>query len=144
MHIMYQSCMYRIMYREVSPGIHDLCYFPQVRNAHRLHIVHNDIYREKTVVTTADVRSLLVCDYDLNHQRTVEFYGGKKFNRPCGLVLGPNDEIVVSDRGSHQLIVFDSDLKFCHVIGHRGSGNGKFNWPSGLYIDADGFIYICC
>ena len=128
--------------REVSPGIYDLCYFPQVRNAHRLDIVHNDIYREKTVVTTADVRSLLVCDYDLNHQRTVEAYGGKRFNKPCGLALGPNDEIVVSDRGSHQLIVFDSDLKFSHVIGHKGSGNGEFSWPSGLYIDADGYIYV--
>ena len=129
--------------REVAPGIYDLCYFPEVRNAHRLDIVHNDIYQEKTVVTTADVRSLLiVCPYDSGNQRKVDTYGGKRFNRPCGLALGPNDEIVVSDRGNNQLIVFDSNLEFLHVIGHRGSGNGEFNWPGGLCIDADGFIYV--
>lgn len=128
--------------REVSPGIYDLCYFPQVRNAHKLDVIHNDIYQEKTIVVTADVPSLLVCDYDMNRQRTIETYGGKRFNRPSGLALGPNDEVVVSDRGSHQLIVFDANQNFLHIIGHKGSGNGEFSWPSGLCVDAAGFVYV--
>lgn len=132
----------RTTVREVSPGIYDLCYFPQVRKAHKLDVIHNDIYQEKTIVTSADVRSLLVCNYDLNHQRTVEGFAGKRFSRPCGLALGPNDEIVISDRGIHQLVVFNSDLEFSHVIGHKGSGNGEFNWPTGIYVDAAGFIYV--
>jgi len=129
--------------REISPGIYDLCYFPQVRNAHKLDISYNDIYQEKIKVATADVPSLLVCDYNMNRQRVIETYGaGKKFNRPCGLALGPNDEIVISDRGSHQLIVFNSDQQFTHVIGKKGSGNGEFDWPSGICIDVAGSIYI--
>lgn len=123
--------------QEVSPGIYDLCYFPQVRNKHKLNVYHN-IHQEKTVVVTADMPSLLVCDYNLNHQRVIDTYGGKKFSRPCGLALGPNDEIVISDRDKNQLIVFDSNQQFCRVIGQRGD----FNWPSGICVDAAGFIYV--
>ena len=75
----------------------------------------------------------------MNQQRTIDTYTGKRFNRPNGLILGPNDDIIISDRGTHQLIVFGSDLEFRHVIGHKGSGNGEFSWPNGLYIDKAGF-----
>ena len=128
--------------REVSPGIYDLCYFPRVRIAHRLDVNHNNIYQEKTVIVNTDVRSLQVCNLDMNRQRTIDTFAGKRFSRPCGLALGPNDEIVISDRSLHQLIVFGSDLQFHQVIGHKGSGNGEFSWPHGLYIDEAGFIYV--
>ena len=128
--------------REVSPGIYDLCYFPKVRIAHRLDVNHNNIYQEKTVIVSTDVRSLQVCNLDMNRQRTIDTFAGKRFSRPCGLALGPNDEIVISDRSLHQLIVFGSDLQFHQVIGHKGSGNGEFSWPCGLYIDEAGFMYV--
>ena len=109
---------------------------------HQSFTLYGNIYQEKIVIVSTDVQSLQLCNLDMNRQRTIDTFAGKRFSRPCGLALGPNDEIVISDRSLHQLIVFGSDLQFHQVIGHKGSGNGEFSWPHGLYIDEAGFIYV--
>ena len=52
----------------------------------------------------------------------IDGYGKEKeqFKYPYLLVNGPNNELIVSDRDSHQLIVFDESLQFLHTIGGRG------------------------
>lgn len=127
------------MVTEATPGVYNISYYPKVRYAHKLRIYHRN-----SLVAQVDVPLLAVCDYTLTEQRMIETYGSdnRKFNRPCGLALGPNKEIVVSDRGLHQLIIFDANLEFCHVIGYRAHGNVAFNWPSGIVVDGMGCIYV--
>ena len=123
---------------ETAPGAYDINYFPKVRYAHKL-----EIYHKNCLVAHADVKSLVVCDYSMTEQKVIEtFDHNKRFNRPSGLALGPHEEIVVSDRGLHQLIVFDAKLQFRCEIGCKGHGNGEFNWPSGIVVDSTGYIYI--
>ena len=124
---------------EANSGIYDITYYPKVRFAHKLEIYHNN-----SLVANVNVPLLAVCDFTMTEQKLVETYGPdkRKFSRPCGLALGQNEEIVVSDRGLHQLIVFDANQQFRHVIGHKGHGNGEFDWPSGIVVDKMGFIYV--
>ena len=126
---------------EANPGIYNISYYPKVRFAHKLEIYHNS-----TLVANVNVQLLAVCGFTMTEhvQKLVETYGPDKrrFNRPCGLALGKKEEIVVSDRGLHQLVVFDANQQFCHVIGRKGHGNGEFDWPSGIVVDKMGCIYV--
>ena len=57
-------------------------------------------------------------------------YGGKKFNYPRGVAIGPNDEIVIVDK---EVIIFDKDLKLIRTFG-QGSGDSKLNYPDGVAV----------
>jgi len=128
----------RVLVDEANPGVYDISYYPKGRFAHKLEIYHNNSF-----VANANVPLLAVCDFTMSEQKVVETYGNmRKFNRPCGLALGPNEEIVVCDRGLNQLIVFDANLQFRRVIGSKGRGNGEFDWPSSIAIDKVGCIYV--
>ena len=77
----------------------------------------------------------------------IDGYGkeNKQFKYPYLLVNGPNNELIVSDRDSHQLIVLDDSLQFLHTFGGRGKEleNGIFYNPSGLAVDKTGsFLYV--
>ena len=50
----------------------------------------------------------------------VTHYGEKKFNLPNSVTIGPNDEVVVLDRGIDKVIIFDKDLR---LIGTFGQGS---------------------
>ena len=60
----------------------------------------------------------------------VTHYGGKKFNYPRGVAIGPNDEVVVVD--NKEVIIFDKDLKLIRTFGH--SGDSKLNYPGGIAV----------
>ena len=58
---------------------------------------------------------------------------GKKFNCPHGVAIGPNDEVIIVDRGNKEVIIFDKDLKLIRIFG-QGSENGKLNYPLGVAV----------
>ena len=60
-------------------------------------------------------------------------YGGKKFDKLHGVAVGPNDEVVVVDKGNREVIIFDKDLKLIRTFG-QGSGDSKLNSPEGVTI----------
>lgn len=124
---------------EVTPGVYDISYYPKIRYAHKLNICH-----ENNLVACVNVPLLAVCDHTMSEQRLINSYGSdnRRFNRPCGLALGPNEEIVISDRGLHRLIVFDPNQQARCVIGYKGHGNGEFNCPSGIAVDSKGCVYV--
>ena len=78
----------------------------------------------------------------------IDGYGkeNEQFKYPYHLVNGPNNELIVSDRDSHQLIVFNYNLQFLYAFGGRGKevvGNGTFYNPTGLAVDKIGnFLYV--
>ena len=82
---------------------------------------------------------------DLEDIKIIDGYGEEQFKYPYLLANGPNNELIVSDRDSHQLIVFDNNLQFLHTFGGRGKDleNGTFYNPTGLAVDKIGsFLYV--
>ena len=63
----------------------------------------------------------------------VTHYGGKKFNNPRDVAIGPNDEVVIVDRVNKEVIIFDKDLKLIRTFG-QGSGDSKLNYPAGVAV----------
>ena len=61
-------------------------------------------------------------------------------NAPVVCVAG--QYVYVTDYGKHCVPVF---TKGEHVttFGQKGSGDGDFNGPCGVYVDEDGFVYVC-
>ena len=63
----------------------------------------------------------------------VTHYGGKKFNSPRDVAIGPNDEVVILDDTNEEVIIFDKDLKLIRTFG-QGSGDSKLNDPVGVAV----------
>ena len=63
----------------------------------------------------------------------VTHYGEKRFNSPNSVTIGPNDEVVVLDRGIDEVIIFDKDLRLIGTFG-QGSGDNKLNDPLGVAV----------
>ena len=63
----------------------------------------------------------------------VTHYGGKKFNSPRGVAIGPNDEVVIVDDNNKEVIMFDKDLKLIRTFG-QGSGDSKLNYSAGVAV----------
>ena len=73
--------------------------------------------------------------------RTVGQLGKRnaEFNFPNGLRVSKNDELYVCDSSNNRVQVFDLDLNFKRSFGKKGTGRGKFNFPS---FDSYRNIYI--
>ena len=66
-----------------------------------------------------------------------------EFKYPYQLANGPKDELIVTDRECHQLIIFDANLQPLSVFGKRGPGEGTFYNPTGLAVDTVGsYLYV--
>ena len=63
----------------------------------------------------------------------VTHYGGKEFNYPHDVAIGPIDEVVIVDRDNKEVIIFDKDLKLIRTFG-QGSGDSKLNYPVGVAV----------
>jgi DNA-binding beta-propeller fold protein YncE len=64
------------------------------------------------------------------------------FKRPTGLARDPErGHIYVADTHAHDIKVFDDDGVLLRVLGHRGEGDGEFNFPTHLYF-ARGELYV--
>ena len=63
----------------------------------------------------------------------VTHYGGKNFNLPQDVAIGPNDEVFIVDRFHKEVIIFDKDLKLIRTFG-QGSGDSKLNYPVGVAV----------
>lgn len=57
-----------------------------------------------------------------------------QFSDPDGIAVDEKGMIYVGDSGNARIQVFDRKLEFIRTIGSRGTGNGQFNWISGLCI----------
>ena len=70
----------------------------------------------------------------------------KQFIYPYQLANGPNNELFVSDRENHQIIIFDDKLEYLRAFGRRGPQKSKkvtFYNPTGLAVDtASSILYV--
>lgn len=63
--------------------------------------------------------------------------------RVAGIAVNPkNDQIYAVDTAAHKVVVFDISGNKVTEIGHRGGGDGEFNFPTHISIDNEGRIFI--
>ena len=65
------------------------------------------------------------------------------FDSPRDICVGKDNSLYVVDEGHAQIVKFDADGNVLAVWGERGSGNGQFNPPTSLAVDApNNRVYI--
>ena len=62
--------------------------------------------------------------------------------KPVGMTVHPDGRIFVADTHYHRVMVFDRDGKTLGSFGHEGMGDGEFQLPTDVAVDAEGFIYV--
>ncbi|XP_065919573.1 E3 ubiquitin-protein ligase TRIM71-like [Dysidea avara] len=74
----------------------------------------------------------------------IDKYGpaNNALGHPLLLAKGPNNELIVRDNSTNQLVVFDKNFQYSHVIGGEGSGNEKFMYITGIAVNKKGDLYI--
>lgn len=109
---------------EEPRGQYKISYSPQRKGDHSL-----SIYWKGIKVSHKEIEVLLnMHEYDILKQevKIIDKYGptSKQVELPYLLAKGPDNELIVCDNSTNQLVVFDKYLQFSHVIGGTGRGNG--------------------
>ncbi len=72
--------------------------------------------------------------------------GQGELNGPSDVIVAPNGDIFVADghgeKTNDRIVKYSKDGKFIKAWGHQGSGQGEFNVPHGLAMDAAGRLYV--
>jgi DNA-binding beta-propeller fold protein YncE len=65
------------------------------------------------------------------------------FNRPTDVAVAPSGEFYVSDGyGNSRVVKFSKEGKFLKQWGKKGAGEGEFNLPHAICLDARGRVYV--
>ena len=137
-----ENFLQSIQIKEQPNGQYFMWYSPKRRENHLL-----QIYWKGHLVNNEDIKMLMtIRDYNSVGQavKTIEKYGpnGTQLGEPNLLAKGPNNELIVCDHSTKQLVVFDKQLQYSHIIGGAGRGNGKFQRVTGMAVDRKGFLYV--
>ena len=62
--------------------------------------------------------------------------------KPVGLCVHPDGRLFIADTHYHRVLITDRDGKTLGSFGSEGRGDGQFQLPTDVAIDADGFIYV--
>ena len=65
-----------------------------------------------------------------------------ELQRPTGVAVMQNGNIIVADRDNHRIQIFSSDGRFLSKFGSKGDGEGQLNDPHGLALTPDGNICV--
>jgi len=127
---------------EESRGHYHIRYNPKRKENHLL-----SVFWRGLTLNHEDIKVLVnVRDYATIKQevKIIDKYGptNKKLTSPYLLAKGPNNELIVRDDSTNQLVVFDEHLQYSHVIGGTGKGNRNFQNISGIAVDKKGYLYV--
>lgn len=63
--------------------------------------------------------------------------------QPTGIAYSPvKKEVWVVETKAHRITVLNENGELIKRIGHRGNAPGEFNYPTHIWIDTQGFVYI--
>ena len=80
--------------------------------------------------------------YDFS-KKQLGYFTGKALERPTGIAFNADNwQIYVADTLTHQIVVFGLDGEERFRIGKRGSAPGEFNFPTDLWVDAEGRLLV--
>ncbi len=66
-----------------------------------------------------------------------------KLSQPTGIAYHrQRDEIWLVETGAHRISIFSAEGKWIRSMGERGSGPGSFNFPTFIWIDDSGRVYV--
>ena len=65
-----------------------------------------------------------------------------QFRNPCGLAIGPDENLFVSDFNNHRVVVLSTNGEYIQHFGSKGSGVEELDKPQGIAISGDE-LYIC-
>ena len=63
-------------------------------------------------------------------------------NRPWGIAVGDNGDIVVAEWSAHCITIFNKERKKVRSFGTRGTKKGQFTYPHGVAITNDGHLLV--
>ena len=69
-------------------------------------------------------------------------FGSNKLSDPWGVCVS-GQYVYVSDTDKYCVSVFTTAGVYVTSFGHRGSKEGEFSLPCDLYINKNGFLYVC-
>ena len=127
---------------EESFGIYHIWYTPKRKEDHLL-----SVYWRGLVVNDEEVKvSVNIRDYaNIKEEvKVIDKYGpnNEQFIVPYLMAKGPSNEVIVRNNSTDQLVIFDEQLQYSHVIGGSGNGNGKFQCIIGIAVDNKGYLYV--
>ena len=125
-----------------SCGLYHIWYTPKRKEDHLL-----SVYWRGLVVNDEEVKvSVNIRDYaNIKEEvKVIDKYGpnNEQLQYPYLMAKGPNNEVIVCNDSTNQLVIFNEQLQYSHVIGGRGNGNGKFQCISGIAVDNKGYLYV--
>ena len=97
-------------------------------------------------VTVADFKNNTVQWFTLEGEFMRRIKHGKdsvSLNNPAGLTCDKEGNLVICDRSSHCIQIFDGEGRFLSRFGTRGSNLGNLKYPTGVAIDRAGNIIVC-
>lgn len=80
---------------------------------------------------------------DLKKKKVISINDSLSLNRPTGIAYSKlKKEIWVVETGANRILVLNYKGEVKKIIGKRGSGQGEFNYPTFIWIDKEGSVYI--
>lgn len=90
-------------------------------------------------VSDSELKKVLV--FDEKGRYLFHFEGD--FKKPtCLAIDSTNSRIYVSDTLADTILEYDLNGRRVGSIGHRGGESGEFNFPTHLFVDAQGLLYV--
>lgn len=69
--------------------------------------------------------------------------GSIVLDQPTGIAYSiENKQIWVAETGAHRISILNESCELIRQIGGRGNGPGEFNYPTYLWIDKKGIVYV--
>jgi DNA-binding beta-propeller fold protein YncE len=77
-------------------------------------------------------------------RRCLRAFGGEEgLLRPSGIAISKDPErLYVTDTGDHKISVYSLDGDLLFEFGQRGDKPGEFNFPTNIFVDAEGKVYV--
>ncbi|NQV34333.1 MAG: hypothetical protein HQ515_16685 [Phycisphaeraceae bacterium] len=95
---------------------------------------------EYVYVTDSQAHCVCVFEWD---GKFVTSFGESLLVRPSGIVYrAAREEVVVADTGDHNLKVFRTSGQYVRTLGARGVNPGQFNFPTHLWADQEGRLFV--
>ena len=118
-----------------SPSQYEVSYAAVSRGQHKLHVRLND----KEINGSPFTITVYPDPTQLGHP--VRFVTG--VNRPYGIAFNSRGEMIFSERGCHQISIFDIRGQRIQTFGSRGNRPEQMEHPKGIAIDDTDSIYVC-